>query len=113
MIPLPLAETASKEAGVNTYIALLNWTDQGVKEYKHTVDRAAEAIDSLVRRNGGMMKGLYWTIGPYDLVALLVLPDDETLASLLLQVGAAGNVRSTSMRAFDAVEMSGIIERTD
>jgi uncharacterized protein with GYD domain len=97
---------------MNTYVVLMNWTDQGIKEYKHTADRAMEAIESLVRKNGGMMKGLHWTIGPYDLVALLVLPDDETLASLLLQVGSAGNVRSMSMRAFDAIEMNRIIERT-
>jgi uncharacterized protein with GYD domain len=97
---------------MNTYVVLMNWTDQGIKEYKHTADRAMEAIESLVRKNGGMMKSVYWTIGPYDLVAQLVLPDDETLAALLLQVGSAGNVRSTSMRAFDAVAMNRIIERT-
>lgn len=97
---------------MQTYVVLLNWTDQGIKDYKHTVDRASVAIETLVRSAGGRMKELFWTIGPYDLVALVSLPDDETLAALLLQVEAQGNVRAVPMRAFSAGEMQNVIDRT-
>jgi uncharacterized protein with GYD domain len=39
-------------------------------------------------------------------------PDDETAATLVLRVAAAGNVRTKTMRAFDADQMSDIIART-
>ena len=97
---------------MQTHVVLLNWTDQGIREYKNTVDRASVAIETLVRSAGGRMKELFWTIGPHDLVALLSVPDEETLAALLLQVEAAGNVRAVSMRAFNAGEMQKIINTT-
>jgi uncharacterized protein with GYD domain len=38
-------------------------------------------------------------------------PDDEAGVAAMLQVGALGNVRTTTIRAFDAEEMTGIIAR--
>jgi uncharacterized protein with GYD domain len=54
---------------------------------------------------------LVWTIGEYDFIIVTEAPDDETAATLMLRVGAAGNVRSKTMRAFDADQMSDIIAR--
>jgi uncharacterized protein with GYD domain len=39
-------------------------------------------------------------------------PDDETAAALVLRVAAAGNVHTSTMRAFDADQMTDIITRT-
>jgi uncharacterized protein with GYD domain len=55
---------------------------------------------------------MVWTMGAYDFITLLEAPDDETAASLVLRVAAAGNVRTTTMRAFDADQMTDIIART-
>jgi uncharacterized protein with GYD domain len=38
--------------------------------------------------------------------------DDEALTAFLLQLGSLGNVRTQTLRAFSADEMSRIIERT-
>jgi uncharacterized protein with GYD domain len=54
---------------------------------------------------------LVWTMGEYDFIIVLEAPNDETAAALVLRVGAAGNVRSKTMRAFDADQMSDIIAR--
>ena len=54
---------------------------------------------------------IYWTIGPYDLVGVIEAPDDETLTAALLSAGAAGNIRSTTLRAFDADEMKTIVAK--
>jgi uncharacterized protein with GYD domain len=51
-------------------------------------------------------------MGEYDFIIVAEAPDDETAATLVLRVGAAGNVRSKTMRAFDADQMSDIIART-
>ena len=51
------------------------------------------------------------SIGPHDLVSVSEFPDDETATAFSLKLGAAGNVRTTTPRAFDADEMAKIIEK--
>ena len=48
----------------------------------------------------------------YDLVVVTEFPDDETATAVVLQTVAGGNVRTTTMKAFDAEQMSAIIQRT-
>ncbi|MFF3559488.1 GYD domain-containing protein [Streptomyces sp. NPDC002574] len=93
-----------------TYITLLNWTEQGIRAYKDTMARA-DAFAAAMQRLDGRLVTMYWTVGPYDLVAVLEAPDDETAAAALLQLGEAGNVRSTTMRAFGRGEVEGVIAR--
>ncbi|MET7668527.1 GYD domain-containing protein [Micromonospora luteifusca] len=93
-----------------TYIALLNWTDQGIRGYKETAKRA-EAFAAATQALGANLLNIYWTVGPYDLVAVLDAPDDETATAALLHLGAAGNVRTTTLRAFGRDEMDGIIAK--
>jgi len=95
---------------VPTYIALMNWTDQGIRNFKDTVDRA-EAAEAAFAQAGMAFKSLHWTVGQYDLVATLDAPDGETLAAGLLRLGAQGNLRSTTLRAFTADEMKGVIAK--
>ncbi|MHB9860284.1 GYD domain-containing protein [Streptomyces sp. YIM S03343] len=93
-----------------TYVTLLNWTDQGIRNYKDTAQRA-EAFAAAIQNLGGKLVNLYWTVGSYDLVTVVEAPDDETATAALLQVGSAGNVRSTTLRAFDREEISRIITK--
>jgi uncharacterized protein with GYD domain len=93
------------------YVTLINWTDQGVKGYKDTVDRYA-AVQQAGSALGVKFADIYWTIGAYDLVGVVEAPDEESLAAVLLMAGAQGNVRTTTMRAFDAEEFRGVIART-
>jgi uncharacterized protein with GYD domain len=94
-----------------TYIGLLNWTDQGIRNFKDSPKRA-DAFTDLVQRHGGTVQGTYWTIGPYDLVGVIEVPDDESATAIMLELGAVGNVRSTTLRAFDRDEFAAIIDRT-
>ncbi|MFF4491223.1 GYD domain-containing protein [Streptomyces sp. NPDC001544] len=93
-----------------TFIALLNWTDQGVRNYKDTAKRA-EAFGAAVQKLGAELVDIYWTVGAYDLVAVVEAPDDETATAALLQLGGVGNVRTSTLRAFDREEMEGIIAK--
>jgi uncharacterized protein with GYD domain len=104
------ADSTSKEAKVATFIVLFNWTEQGIKSYKDSpkrVDQANEAWQDL----GVHVKETYWTIGPYDVVGIVESPDSEALAAALLRLGAAGNVRTTTMRALDRAEAEAVIAR--
>ena len=93
-----------------TYIALLNWTDQGVKSFKDSVDRYEDARKQLQGTNV-TLRDSYWTLGPYDIVVTFDAPDDETATAGMLAVGAVGNVRSTTMRAFSGAEFKALTEK--
>ena len=93
-----------------TYVALVNWTDQGIKDVKQTVERA-DAVAGLAEKYGGRLEQLYWTVGPYDLVAVIEAPDDESATAYALEIGMRGNVRTTTLRAYGREEMSSIVER--
>jgi uncharacterized protein with GYD domain len=93
-----------------TYVSLIHWTEQGIKNYKDTTSRAAD-FSKLVESLGGRVRDLLWTVGEYDIVAVSEFPDDETGTAALLQVGSLGNVRTNTMRAFNADEMGNIIRR--
>lgn len=90
------------------YISLINWTDQGIRNFRETAQRAAAAKD-LAARMGGQMKAIYWTLGGYDIVAIAEFPDDETGTAYQLTIGSQGNLRTTTMRAFGEDEIEAIL----
>jgi len=93
-----------------SYVTLINWTDQGVKNFKDSVDRY-EAAQAAMGKSGVTFTDIYWTVGQYDLVGIMEAPDDETATAALLAVGAQGSIRTTTMRGFSASEMRGIIAK--
>ena len=92
------------------YVLLVNWTDQGIKNVKGTVERTDD-VAKLAEKHGGRLVQSYWTVGPYDLVAIGEAPDDESATAFALELGLVGNVRTTTMRAYDREQMSGIVQR--
>ncbi len=92
------------------YVLLVNWTERGITHAKGTVDRTDE-VARLAEKHGGRLVQYYWTVGPYDLVAIGDAPDDESASAFALELGSVGNVRTTTMRAYDSEEMSGIVQR--
>ncbi len=93
-----------------TYVALVNWTDQGIRAYKDSGKRA-DAFAAALGKLGAKLLNIYWTVGPHDAVCVVEAPDDETVTAGLLQLGALGNVRTTTLRAFSRNEMDGVIAR--
>ncbi len=93
-----------------TYVSLINFTDQGIRNVKDTLDRAQRAAEA-AEKYGARFEQIYWTVGPYDIVAIIEAPDDESATAFLLESGSAGNIRTTTLRAYDRDEMRGIIER--
>lgn len=93
-----------------TYVTLANFTDQGIRNYSDTTKRA-KAFQELVDEMGGEVKHLMWTMGMYDVVAIIELPDDEMATATALKLSSLGNVRTTTLRGFDMKEIDSIIER--
>ena len=93
-----------------TYILLGSFTDQGIRNVKDTTKRA-EALRGLGQKFGVTVKEVYWTLGRYDVATILEAPDDAAVTALGLSIGALGNIRSETMRAFSAGEISQILGR--
>jgi uncharacterized protein with GYD domain len=92
------------------YVVLINWTEQGVANFKDTVDRYGQAQEAF-RELGVSFTDVYWTLGGYDIVSVVEASDDESLAAALLRVGSQGNIRTQTLRAFTQDEMRGVIEK--
>jgi uncharacterized protein with GYD domain len=93
-----------------TYITLLNFTDQGIRGVRDTTKRA-KAFEKMAAKNGVEVREIFWTLGSYDLVTILEAKDAETATALLLAVGAMGNIRTQTLRAFTAGEVEKILDK--
>jgi uncharacterized protein with GYD domain len=90
------------------YVVLANFTDQGVRNAKDSLKRA-EAFKELAKTFGVTVREIVWTQGRYDVVTIVDAPDESAFMSLTLSLGALGNVRTESLRAFSAPEMTKIV----
>jgi uncharacterized protein with GYD domain len=91
-----------------TYISLLRLTQQGIQNIKESPNRVA-ASRKAFESAGGRLRDIYVVTGQYDFVAILEAPDDEAAARMALSLGALGNVRSETMRAFTEEEYRRIV----
>jgi uncharacterized protein with GYD domain len=91
-----------------TYVVLANFTDQGIRNAKDSPKRA-EAFKEMAKTFGVTVKELVWTQGRYDVVTILEAPDEQAAMSLSLSLCALGNVRTETLRAFSAADMTKIV----
>lgn len=91
-----------------TYVMLLNWTDQGIKSVKDSPKRL-DAVKKLAKDLGGEVKSFYMTLGLYDLVLIVDMPNNDKLASFGLKLGSLGNVRSTTLKTFSEDDYRRIV----
>jgi uncharacterized protein with GYD domain len=91
-----------------TYISLMNWTDQGVREVKNSPQRL-DAAKALAKRFGGEFKQFYLTMGEYDMVAITEFPNDATAARFALLVGSSGTLKGETLKAFPEPEYREIM----
>ena len=93
------------------FISLFNFTEQGIRGYGETVARA-DKFTKDAQKSGAKVVALYWTVGIHDGLVILEAPDEQTGIALLLKLGAGGNVRTQTMRAYDRAEMEPIVAKT-
>jgi uncharacterized protein with GYD domain len=91
-----------------TYILLVHFTDQGIRNVKQIRERAKAAVSAGEALDVGV-KGIYWTMGRYDAVVIADAPNDEALNAWVLGLGSLGNVRTETLRAFSSDEMQRIL----
>ncbi|MEO8634486.1 MAG: GYD domain-containing protein [Gemmatimonadales bacterium] len=91
-----------------TYISLLCYTQQGITAVKNGPARL-DAAKEAYRKAGGELKAFYLTMGEYDMIAIAEMPNDESVATMALALGAAGNLRSQTFRAFTEGEYRKVV----
>jgi uncharacterized protein with GYD domain len=92
------------------YVALMNFTDQGVFNIKLAANRAS-AYEELAKKLGCTVKENYWTQGQYDAVSIIDAPDDASMTALAISVGKLGFIRMQTLRAFSAAEFATILDK--
>jgi uncharacterized protein with GYD domain len=93
-----------------TYIVLGNFTEQGIRNVKDTTKRA-DALRDMAKKLGITVRETFWTLGQYDVVAILEAPDEAAMTALGLSIGALGSVRTQTLRAFSGEEIGRILTR--
>jgi uncharacterized protein with GYD domain len=91
-----------------TYITLMKWTDQGIKNIKQGPQRL-DAAKQAIQQAGGNMRQFFLVLGEYDAVSISELPDDETYARFILSTASQGNVSTTTLKAFTEDEYRRIV----
>jgi len=99
-------KTAGRITAV-TYVVLADFTNQGIRNAKDSPKRT-EASKQMANTFGVTVKELFWTQGHYDIVTVET-PDEFSVMPLSLSLGALGNIRSESMRAFSTTDIRGIV----
>lgn len=89
------------------YLALLSFTDEGLRKIWDSVKRASD-FRAAVEKAGGRVLAQYWAVGEVDGCVVFEVPDDQRAANVLLALGQKGNVRTRSLRIFDAAEFAQI-----
>jgi uncharacterized protein with GYD domain len=96
------------EEEMSKYILLMDWTEQGIKSVKDSPQRLDKARQ-MGGESGVMIEDFYMTMGAHDMVATVEAPDDESMARFGLLLAGAGNVRTTTLKAFPEVDYRRVI----
>jgi uncharacterized protein with GYD domain len=96
-----------RRCAMATFVSLLNFTDQGIRNIKDSPDRYG-SFRAIAEKLGVTVKAFYYTVGHHDMVMVLE-GADEAVTTTLLKAGSLGNVRSETLRAFTVEEAKRVI----
>lgn len=95
---------------METYILLMNLTEQGVKTIKEAPQRI-DMMDKSIKAAGGKLVAFYATLGQYDYVAIAEGPSDEVAFTQLLMLGMMGTVRTETLKAFPRDKFADLLKK--
>lgn len=91
------------------YIALVSFTDQGIRDVKNSVTRL-DTVEKLAAKHKVKVVQIHWTMGKYDLIVTFDAPDDAAMSAFTLENAHLGNVRTETFRAYTREEFANIIK---
>lgn len=86
-----------------------NWTAQGIKKVGQAPKRIQETR-AMIEKAGGKMQ-LFYTAGRSDFVMIVEIPNEDDLMGILLCLGAMGNIRTMTMKAWTEAEGAKLLSK--
>ena len=96
---------------MNTYIALVTFTAQGLQNVHDSPHRAA-AFKTATKKVGVKIREIYWTLGAFDGVIVFDAQNDEAATATMLALSGLGNVHTQTLRTFNAAQFAAILEKS-
>ncbi len=90
------------------FVTLIRFTEAGAKGIKQSTARASDFRKS-AEKMGVKVDAQYWTVGAYDGILVLSADNEQKILRCLADLTSAGNVRTQTLRAFDAGEFEALI----
>ena len=81
---------------------------------KSANDYIEQKLDESIKKleaMGGKLIAVYVVMGEYDYVGIAEAPSDEVAMAFMLAMGAAGNIRTTTLKAFTPEEFGKIVKK--
>ncbi|MGB9938139.1 MAG: GYD domain-containing protein [Methanobacterium sp.] len=91
------------------YIVLGKWTDQGRKTIPDIEKRVKNARKLIEEKNGSM--NLYFTMGEYDFVSIIDMPDEEGVVEILMKLNAMDNFATKTLKAWTDSEFVKMVSK--
>ena len=91
------------------YIALVSFTDQGIRDIKNSHKRA-DRFKRLAAKHKVKVREIHYTMGRYDIVVSFDAPSDAAMSALTLENAQLGNVRTETLRAYTREEFAHILK---
>lgn len=91
------------------YVILATWTSEGIRAVKQAPQRT-EAFLKSVEEAGGKVLSFLHTMGAYDSVAIVELPNDDVANQLALRTGMKGFVRTTTLKGWSPSEFASLVK---
>jgi uncharacterized protein with GYD domain len=91
------------------YIALVSFTDQGIRDIKNSIKRA-DHVKRIAAKHKVKIRDIHWTMGRYDIVVTFDAPSDAALSAFTLENAQLGNVRTETFRAYTREEFASILK---
>ena len=89
------------------YVVLGNWTDQGRKTLENVSERLVPIRKTIEEQNGSM--SLCFTMGQYDFIGIIDVPDEESMAKILIKINMMQNAITKTLRAWTDTEFIELV----
>jgi uncharacterized protein with GYD domain len=90
-----------------TFVMYASWTDQGIRGVKDAPKRS-KAARAMAKKLGVEVKQIYLTSGEFDLLIILD-GDGDGITKFAMAIGALGNIRTRTARAWPEAEFTKMI----
>ena len=92
------------------YIILGKWTQKGVAEVKNSPERMKQGRVA-AEKLGGRVVGMWATMGEYDGVIILDMPNDQAASLFALGLAGVGTASTQTMRAYSEEEFAQLVAK--